>query len=65
VIQKTARKGEDGNPDGSQMDLNDVIIVWEPLVKRGDSREEGGPLSSLGLPVVLPAHVGRVTNFRK
>jgi hypothetical protein len=33
VIQKAARKGEDGNPDGSQIDLDDVIIVWKSLVK--------------------------------
>jgi len=42
MIQKTTRKGHDGNPDGSQMDLNDVIIVWEPLVERVDSSGGGG-----------------------
>ena len=42
MIQKATSKREDGNPDGSQMDLHDMIIVWEPLEKRGDPGEEGG-----------------------
>lgn len=39
MIQKAAREGQDGNPDGSQMNLDDVIIVRESLIKRGDPGE--------------------------
>ena len=40
MVKKPARAREDGNPDRSQMDLNDVIIVRETLEKRGDPIEE-------------------------
>ena len=40
MIQQAARKGEDGNPDGSQIDLNDVIIVRESLVELMSPRKK-------------------------
>ena len=42
MVQKAARKREDGNPDRSQIDLNDVIIVRESLVKLMSPRKKVG-----------------------